>query len=72
MDTTTRIINWDSIYVSVFPRISSKITSGSTYAQRKQDYNVIGLRVAPKRNLESCCTNPCRTHTVGVAPIYIG
>lgn len=39
MGQTARTIDWDSIYVSVFPRISSKITTGATYAQRKQDYN---------------------------------
>ncbi|MBR5199160.1 MAG: hypothetical protein IKW20_04960, partial [Bacteroidales bacterium] len=43
METTVRTvdmtIDWDSIYVSVFPRISSKLTSGATYAQRKLDYN---------------------------------
>ena len=39
MGQTARTIDWDSIYVSVFPRISSKITTGATYAPRKQDYN---------------------------------
>ena len=43
METTVRTvdmtIDWDSIYVSVFPRISSRITPGDTYTQRKLDYN---------------------------------
>lgn len=39
MEKTTRTIDWDSIYVSVFPRISSKTVPGATYTQRKQDYN---------------------------------
>ena len=43
METTVRTvdmtIDWDSIYVSVFPRISSRITPGATYTQRKLDYN---------------------------------
>lgn len=39
MGQTARTIDWDSIYVSVFPRISSRIGTGATYAQRKQDYN---------------------------------